>query len=306
LKKMLNTITILGNPFLGDDTLVNKQNIGILHPGQMGISIAASAQNSGNQVYWVSAGRSAETHQRASKHVLLDAQNLRHLCETCSIILCICPPHAAENVANQVIAESYEGFYVDANAISPERAIHIEQVLKDAGITFVDGSIIGGPAWEPGRTWLYLSGKGAEQVASCFSSGPLETQVMDDEIGKASAIKMCFAAYTKGRTALLSAILGTAEALGVRGELENQWSRYWPNFNEETTRRVQVGASKAWRFVGEMEEISTTFQAAGLPGGFHAAAADLYRRLTQFKDDSSMPLEEILNTLIQSGGTSTS
>ena len=129
---------------------------------------------------------------------------------------------------------------------------------------------------------------------------------MDDEIGKASAIKMCFAAYTKGRTALLSAILGTAEALGVRGELENQWSRYWPDFNEETTRRVQIGASKAWRFSGEMEEISATFQAAGLPGEFHAAAADLYRRLTQFKDDSSVPLEEILGALIQSGGISTS
>ena len=286
--------------------MVNKQNIGILHPGQMGISIAASAQNSGNHVYWVSAGRSPETHQRASNHALLDAQNLRHLCKTCSMILCICPPHAAEEVANQVIAEGYEGLYVDANAISPERAIHIGKGLQDAGITFVDGSVIGGPAWQPGRTWLYLSGEGAEQVASCFSSGPLETQVMDDEIGKASAIKMCFAAYTKGRTALLSAILGTAEALGVRGELENQWSRYWPDFNQETTRRVQVGASKAWRFAGEMEEISATFQAAGLPGEFHAAAADLYRRLTQFKDDSSVPLKEILDTLIQSGITSES
>jgi 3-hydroxyisobutyrate dehydrogenase-like beta-hydroxyacid dehydrogenase len=277
---------------------VNSQNIGILHPGQMGISIAASAKNSGNRIYWASKGRSPETRRRASEHDLIDSINLQGICEICSILLCVCPPHAAEEVAHQVITHDFKGLYVDANAISPQRALQIGKDLNGADINFVDGSIIGGPAWKPGRTWLYLSGEDAEKIASCFSSGPLETQVMGDEIGKASAIKMCFAGYTKGRTALLSAILGTAEALGVREELQNQWSRYWPDFNEETTRSVSMGASKAWRFAGEMEEISSTFREAGLPGGFHAAAADLYKRLAQFKDDSSVPLDEILAALI--------
>jgi len=279
---------------------VENLNLGILHPGQMGISIAASAQNSGNEVFWVSEGRSPETHARASKHELHDSGSLAQLCETCSILLCVCPPHAAEGVARQVIAQDYKGLYVDANAISPQRTVQIGQELEDAGINFIDGSIIGGPAWEPGRTWLYLSGQNTERVASCFSAGPLETQMIDHEIGKAAAIKMCYAAYTKGTTALLSAILATAEALGVRAELENQWARNWPDFNEQTTRRVKIGASRAWRFAGEMDEISATFDAAGLPGGFHAAAADLYHRIAQFKDDTSVPLEEILDTLIQS------
>jgi 3-hydroxyisobutyrate dehydrogenase-like beta-hydroxyacid dehydrogenase len=266
----------------------------------MGISIAASAQNSGNLVYWVSEDRSQETYGRASEHNLIDTGNLKELCETCSILVCICPPHAAEDVANQIILRDYKGLYVDANAISPQRTLAIAQLLQEAEITFVDGSIIGGPAWEPGRTWLYLAGESAETVADCFSSGPLETQVMGDKIGKASAIKMCFAAYTKGRTALLSAILATAEAFVVRNELEEQWSRYWPEFTEETHHRIAIGASKAWRFAGEMDEISSTFQAAGLPGGFHAAASDLYNRLDQFKDDTSVPLEQILESLIPS------
>jgi 3-hydroxyisobutyrate dehydrogenase-like beta-hydroxyacid dehydrogenase len=264
----------------------------------MGISIAASAQNSGNNIYWVSEGRSPQTLERASKHNLLDSMNLRQLCETCSVLLCVCPPHAAEDVARQVIAQDYKGLYVDANAISPQRTIQIGRELEESGIAFVDGSIIGGPAWEPGRTWLYLSGEDAERVASCFSDGPLETQVIDEEIGKASAIKMCYAAYTKGTTALLTAILGTAEAQGVRAELENQWSRNWPDFNEQTTRRIKIGASRAWRFSGEMDEISATFEAAGLPGGFHAAASDLYHRLARFKDETSVPLDEILQALI--------
>jgi 3-hydroxyisobutyrate dehydrogenase-like beta-hydroxyacid dehydrogenase len=277
--------------------------LGILHPGQMGISIAASAQNSGNEVYWVSEGRSPETRVRASKYDLHDALTLTQLCNTCSILVSVCPPHAAEDVAQQVASREFRGLYVDANAISPQRTLQIAQLVQDAGIQFVDGGIIGGPAWEPGCTWLYLSGEHAEEVASCFAAGPLETQILGKEIGKASAIKMCYAAYTKGTTALLSVILATAESLGVRSELENQWERNWPGFPEQTSRRVKVGASKAWRFAGEMDEISATFQSAGLPGGFHAAASDLYRRLSQFKDDLSVPLDTILDALLQSSTT---
>jgi 3-hydroxyisobutyrate dehydrogenase-like beta-hydroxyacid dehydrogenase len=278
---------------------VKKENVGILHPGQMGISIAALAQNSGNEVFWASEGRSPETHERALEYHLHDCQSLAKLCQTCSVILCVCPPHAAEDVANQVASHHYQGLYVDANAISPQRALRIGQKLADRGILFVDGSIIGGPAWEPGRTWLYLSGECAERAASCFSAGPLETKILGDAIGKASGIKMCFAAYTKGTTALLSAILATAESLSIRTELEAQWERYWPDFPEQTSQRIKNGASKAWRFAGEMDEISATFEAAGQPGGFHAAAADLYRRLFQFKDDTSLSLDMVVDTLLQ-------
>jgi len=282
---------------------MRNQTVGILHPGQMGISIAASAQNSGNKVYWAYEGRSPETRDRAAKYHLHDAHTLTQLCNTCSILVSVCPPHAAEDVAQQVASRKFHGLYVDANAISPQRTLQIAQLAQYAGIQFVDGGIIGGPAWEPDRTWLYLSGEHAEEVASCFAAGPLETQILGDEIGKASAIKMCYAAYTKGTTALLSAILATAKSLGIRAELENQWERNWPDFPEQTARRIKVGASRAWRFAGEMDEISATFQSAGLPGGFHAAASDLYQRLSQFKDDLSVPLEAILDAILHSSTT---
>src|SRR6185436_14581844 len=103
-------------------------------------------------------------------------------------------------------------------AISPQRAERIGHAVTDAGAAFVDGGIIGGPAWKPGSTWLYLSGVDADKAAAYFSAGPLETQVIGEAIGKASALKMCFAAYTKGTTALLCAVLGAAEALDVRRE----------------------------------------------------------------------------------------
>jgi 3-hydroxyisobutyrate dehydrogenase-like beta-hydroxyacid dehydrogenase len=274
--------------------------IGILHPGEMGISIAASVINSGHQAYWASENRSDKTRLRAEKYGLIERDSLLQLCQTCEIIFCICPPHAAEAVANSVIEHEFNGYYLDANAISPQRSIKIGQMMETAGIHFVDGGVIGGPAWRPKETWLYLSGKYANVIADCFMNGPLETKIIGDEIGKASALKMCYAAYSKGTTALLAAILATAESLNVREELYQQWDTNDPNFSEDVIRRVTRATAKAWRFEGEMHEIASTFQEAGLPSGFYEAAAGVFHRMANFKDSAETPkLDDVLKALLQ-------
>ncbi|MGD8402430.1 MAG: DUF1932 domain-containing protein [Anaerolineales bacterium] len=276
------------------------ETIGILHPGAMGISVAASTLQSGHQVCYASEGRSAATRGRASEHDLRDLGTLAELCQTCTIIISVCPPHAAEEVASQVIAHEFKGLYLDANAISPQKAKRIGEILTSAGITFVDGGIIGGPAWDPGETWLYLSGSDSARIENCFSAGLLETSVIGKEIGKASALKMCYAAYTKGTTALLTAIQALAEANGVRTELSAQWERDEPGFSEQAERRASRVTAKAWRFAGEMDEISSTFESAGLPGGFHVAAGKIYRQLEHFKGAEEFPeLEEVLKALLK-------
>jgi 3-hydroxyisobutyrate dehydrogenase-like beta-hydroxyacid dehydrogenase len=273
--------------------------IGILHPGEMGISIAASAINNGHQVYWMSGGRSDKTRVRAEEHGLIETDSLFNFCQSCEIIFSICPPHAAEEVAKSVLAAEFKGYYLDANAISPERAIKIGQMLEANHIQFIDGGIIGGPAWKPKETWLYLSGPQAPVIAACFPKGPLETKVIGNESGKGSALKMCYAAYSKGTTALLAAILTTAESLGVREELYQQWDLDDQGFSEQVNRRVRRVTAKAWRFEGEMNEIAETFQAAGLPEEFHKAAAEIYRRMSGFKDSAETPsLENVLEVLL--------
>lgn len=272
--------------------------VGILHPGEMGISVAASVQAAGHRVYWISEGRSQESRERAEKFHLLDAVKMDDFCERSDLVVSVCPPHAAEDVAGQVLATSFRGIYLDANAISPQRAGRIGKMMEQAGVEFVDGGIIGGPAWEPGRTWLYLSGRMAAEVATVFAVGPLETSIIGGAIGRASALKMCFAAYTKGTSALLGAILAAAEGSGVRPELEEQWSRSWPGFAEQTEERVRRVTAKAWRFEGEMEEIATTFEELGLPAGFHQASGQIYGQMAKFKDAPSTPsLDEVLRAL---------
>jgi 3-hydroxyisobutyrate dehydrogenase-like beta-hydroxyacid dehydrogenase len=273
--------------------------IGVLHPGEMGISLAASAIRSGNNVYWASDGRSEQTASRAAQYALLDARSIEKLCHTSQVVLSICPPHAAEQVADQVLTSRFRGLYIDANAISPQRAKQMAERMTEAGVSFVDGCVIGGPAWNSGETWLYLSGENADKAAELFSGGPIETGVVGSLPGKASALKMCYASYTKGTIALLGAVMATAESLGVREELENQWSQEDIQSVSRAHNRIRQVTRKAWRFSSEMQDISATYAAAGLPGEFHLAAGEIYQRLEGFKNAPNLPeMEDVLNALL--------
>jgi 3-hydroxyisobutyrate dehydrogenase-like beta-hydroxyacid dehydrogenase len=277
------------------------QRIGIVHPGQMGIVVAVSARNSGNEVFWASQNRSASTRERATRAGLGDAGTLPGLCDVCSLIVSVCPPEFAEPIADQVASCSFQGTYLDANAISVERTRRIAGRMEGCGAHFVDGGIIGPPATERSRTWLYLSGEHAAGIAPCFSAGPIEVQVLSGGIGQASALKMCFAAYSKGSIALASAVLAAAEQLDVLEDLKRQWARSGPALGE-LEREIARSAPKAWRFAGEMREIAATFQSAGMPTGFHQAAEQIFGRLAGFKDREQPTLEEILDALV-SGAT---
>ena len=276
-------------------------NVGIINPGAMGISIAASARAAGHDVYWASAGRSVDTGRRASEQSLLEVDTLADLCATCEVVLCVCPPHAAEAVAAAVIAVGFKGLYCDGNAIAPQKAQAIGDRMRAANINFVDGSIIGPPAWKSGSTRFYLSGPSANQVAALFDGALADAIVIGSDVGQASALKMVFAALTKGSTALLSAIYGTAEQLGVRDDLEREWGIRDADSVEQRRNQVRGVTSKAWRFAGEMQEIAATFELAGLPPGFFEAAHAVYQRMAGFKDADDVPeLEAVLAALTNS------
>ena len=284
------------------DRAQDRTRIGFLHPGAMGVSLAATAVRGGHEALWASAGRSAATRARAEEHGLVDVGTLAALCARATVVVSICPPHAAEDVAGAVAAAGFRGTYVDANAIAPTRMARIAADLGARGIEVVDGGVIGGPAWTPG-TALHLSGARAAEVAALFGSGPLATHVVGPDVGTASALKMVYAARTKGTTALLLAVLGAADRLGVRDALEAQWDADAAGTAAEAHERARRSTRKAWRFAGEMDEIATTFAAAGMPSGFHEAAAEVYRSLAGLKDADPLPgLDDVLAALQKAGG----
>jgi hypothetical protein len=232
--------------------------VGLLHPGEMGSAVGAAANA---EVIWASEGRSEQTRRRAER--LRDVGTVEALVREAEIILSICPPHAALDVARRCVG--FDGVYVDCNAISPMRAAEVAALHARS----VDGGIVGGPPSDPGTT-LYLSGELAPAVAAIFDGSLLATRIVRD----ASALKMAYAAWTKGTTAMLLAIREVAAHFGVEGE----WRLAAPELAEQLPGAEAVAAGKGWRWIGEMEEIADTFAAAGAPDGFHRAAAEVYRR----------------------------
>jgi hypothetical protein len=169
--------------------------------------------------------------------------------------------------------------------------------VNDAGARFADGSIIGLATREPGRVWIYLSGEHAAEAAALFGAkGPLQAEVIDGPVGKASALKMCYAGYNKGAAALLCATLAAAEELGVRDLLTRQWMRTDRDMAGAEKKAARV-AAKAWRFSPEMREIARSFESAGITPGFHQAADEVYARLAAFKDAGEIDLAEILKAI---------
>ena len=271
--------------------------IGVLHPGDMGSTVGASARANVSRVLWASEERSAQTAERAAAAGLEDVKNLASLVAASEVILSVCPPHSALDLARAVAAQGFSGIYVDANAVSPATAREIGRVVSKGGAkgggrggaTFVDGGIIGPPARARGTTRLYLSGEQAGRIVRLFEQGPLEAIAVEGDPGAASALKMAYAAYTKGTSALLVSIRAMAIHAGVDQALLAEWARSQGELGARSERAAGETARKAWRFVGEMAEIAATFDDAGLPDGFFLAAGKIYQSLAGYKDAPGMP-----------------
>lgn len=276
--------------------------IGLLHPGEMGASVGAAAARAGAAVGWASDGRSAASRRRAEAAGLEDRGSLAALVAECDAIISVCPPDAAVALAESVAETGFHGIYVDANAVSSGTAVELAGIVERGGADFVDGGIIGPPAERPGTTRLYLSGTEASRMSGVFEGSVLEAIAIDGRAGAASALKMCYAAWTKGSAAMLTAIRSLASAEGVEAALLGEWALSQPGLEARSQAGARGNAFKAWRFAGEMREIAATFESSGLPGGFHTAAADIYERLAMYKDcDPAPELSEIIDTILDAG-----
>jgi 3-hydroxyisobutyrate dehydrogenase-like beta-hydroxyacid dehydrogenase len=274
--------------------------IGLLHPGEMGASVGASGRHNGHRVLWASEGRGDDTRRRAAAAGLEDAGTLAKVVAATDVVLSVCPPHAALDVAGSVAVQQFRGIYVDGNAVSPATSRSIARIVQAGGATYVDGGIIGPPPDTPGTTRLYLSGPDAERVRALFAAGPLEAVVLTGHLMAASAIKMAYAAWTKGSQALILGVRALAAAEGVDEALVAEWARSQPDLSRRSENAAKGTARKAWRWVGEMDEIAATFSNAGLPDGFHRAAGDVYGRMASYKDAPAPPsIEDVAKTLRQ-------
>lgn len=263
--------------------------VAVLHPGAMGVAVANALVSNGHRTLWCPTGRSDATAARAAG-VGLEAMDLPDLLSEADVVLSVCPPSEALAVAEEVVVAGFDGTYVDGNAVSPNRAREIEALFDPARVDFVDGGIIGLPPEKAGSTRLYLSGDSNVAVAELFSGTVLGAHAIEGGIGAASALKMCYASWTKGSAALLLSIRAVAKAEGAELDLVNEWDLSQVGLADRSEGMAAGAAPKGWRFAGEMHEIADTFAGAGLPDGFFRSAAEVYEMMAPVKDQFDPPV----------------
>jgi 3-hydroxyisobutyrate dehydrogenase-like beta-hydroxyacid dehydrogenase len=265
--------------------------IGIAYPGEMGAAFGAALVGAGHSVLWSSPGRSRATAARAVAAGLEDVDSLEELQGRCDVIVALCPPHAAIDVATAFAG--FTGLYVEANAVSPTTTRAIASLVDRC----VDGGVIGPPPHAPGSTRLYLSGAEAADVAALFEGTAVDARVISGSVGNASALKIAFAAWTKGTAALVLAVRALARAEGVEEHLVAEWKLSLPELPVRSESAARSALLKGWRWVGEMEEIAATFASASLPEGFHLAAAEIFAQTPHRDAPGAGDLDAVLAAL---------
>jgi 3-hydroxyisobutyrate dehydrogenase-like beta-hydroxyacid dehydrogenase len=257
-----------------------SKTVAIVSPGDMGHNVGKALKKEGLRIVTSLAGRSERTRKLAAAAGFEDLKSLEAVAAEADLILSIMPPSsavdAARAMAKAIKASGRTPPYADCNAVSPQTAQKAADVIAGAGAPFIDAGIIGpGPGTRENPTHFYVSGPQASAMK--IIAGPhIEVIDMGPEIGRASAIKMCYAAITKGTWTLYASALMAAEALGVTDDLhgEIQFSR--PKDYAEMERMVPRLPLDAGRWIGEMHEIAATLAGAGVTPNFHKGAADIF------------------------------
>lgn len=276
---------------------------GILHPGSMGAAVASQLRRAGTRVVWDPTGRSPDTIRRAREAGLTAASGMAELLALSDVVIALCPPAAAEDVALQVAEHSPAGkIYVEANAVSPERVRRIADALPQAVV--IDAAVIGSPPVGGKQPRLYVSGAGEalDHVDRLFATTDVRVRPLGAEIGRASALKLAYTSYQKASRVLAAVAYGVAEANGVAEELLDIADRRSGSYLAEPGY-IPKTAARAWRWAPEMEEAAELVAEAGLPDDLMRAAAAVLSRWEGARD-ADLSIEEALGRL-RDGSTGT-
>lgn len=259
------------------------RTVGIVSPGDMGHAVARELISGGKDVVACLSERSTRTRNLAVRSGIRDVSTLETLVSEADLLLSILVPSAAAKSAEEIaaaIARSGTSLhYVDCNAISPQTVSDIGESLQAVNCRFTDGGIVGSPPSVRARPRLFVSGPHATELNQLDGMG-FEIKVLGETIGQASGFKMCYAAMTKGTSALQYALTIAAQRMGLLNELLSEFSSSQAAAYGHMQRALPKLPAKSGRWVGEMEEIASTFAALGLPAGFHQAAAELYQMVS--------------------------
>lgn len=258
--------------------------LAVLMPGDMGHAVGRVLREHGHRVLTCLEGRSDHTRSMAKAAGLEDAGDLKSLTAKADMILSILPPASAlpqaQGVARAMGEAGSTPVYVDCNAISPMLSAKVGAVIERAGASYIDAGIIGLAPGKGGAPRFYVSGADTAPMEALDGKG-IQVLPLEGGVGAASGMKMCYAALTKGKWTLQTAVMLTAEQLGLSEVLTREFANSQQGALNSMRERIPRLPADSQRWIGEMEEIAATFSDAGVSSGFHDGAAEIFRILAK-------------------------
>tara|TARA_B100000749_G_C18443200_1_gene473103 strand:- start:1049 stop:1948 length:900 start_codon:yes stop_codon:yes gene_type:complete len=258
------------------------KTVAILSPGDMGHAVGKVLGKSGLDVITCLAGRSQRTFDLAEAGNFRIVGSMEKLVKEADLILSILVPDKAKSLAEEVAdtlrLTGENTYFADCNAVSPDSAKEIATIINESGGRYIDGGIIGSAPTKGDTTRFYVSGPDAHVVTELNGRGII-VKAIGDKVGQASGIKMCYAALTKGTNTLQVALLTAAQKMGLIEALREEFSYSQQSHLSAMERGIPRLPANSHRWIGEMEEISATFEALGVTPYFHMGAAEMYKLL---------------------------
>ncbi|TDQ54444.1 3-hydroxyisobutyrate dehydrogenase-like beta-hydroxyacid dehydrogenase [Actinorugispora endophytica] len=274
-----------------------EPTIGLLHPGSMGAAVGAQLRRRGHTVLWCVEGRSERTRLRAREAGLLPGTDFSSLLGQADVVISLCPPAAAEDVARKVAAHGFSGdVYLEANAVTPEKVRSVSRLLPTT--TVVDGAVIGSPPANGKRPSLYLSGDPVKtaSVKALFSGTDVKPLVVGDLPGQASALKLSYSSFQKASRVLAALAYALAAEHGVEAELLDVARKRSGSYLAETDY-IPITAARAWRWGPELLEAADLLAEASLPDEVMRAAASALSNWEECKDQADLSLTQAIAAL---------
>jgi 3-hydroxyisobutyrate dehydrogenase-like beta-hydroxyacid dehydrogenase len=271
--------------------------IALLHPGSMGAALGREILTNAKTVLWLPEGRSPASTARAQAAGLTPADDTAQLFEQADVVLSVCPPGPiADEIADLALAHHFQGLFIDANAISPQRVGGISARLHAAGVPVVDASLMGGPPTPQSTVTIFLAGPSphVETAAGLFENTQCVPNRLDRPIGAASALKAAYSSYQKATYVLSGLSHALAARHGLEEELLAQAIQNAPGTPLAVPERITVGAAKAWRWIAEFAEVADALTDTDLPPGIADAVAVILNQWADLKDDTTVTIDEAL------------
>ncbi len=258
------------------------ESVAILSPGDMGHAIGQLLRENELRVLTCLAGRSSRTKELSEKAGITDVPSINELVEQSDVLMSVtvseAVPGLCREISDAVKATGTDLLFAECNAIAPELSKEMEGVLKSGGARYVDASIIGGPPRNGSSPRVYASGDNVAEFLQLRDFG-LDVRDLGPQLGRASGIKMCYAAMTKGTTALHAELLIAAEKMGLTEEVMAEFAGSQPAVVARMEGWMPGMPAKSRRWVSEMEEIEKTFSDLGLTPNIFKGVADMYRMI---------------------------